>query len=154
MNWYERKERGVKSEQNAVEWLASLPYIKSALIISGLKPQDRLARDLLVMFRERDFGQIFGKLEIPGRRAFVQVKSSQGGIEAFRRDTYEMFGDNEFFLELGVDNWFYYHRLLLLACPRPVLANDYNFRGIFESQLREMNEFWRYNQHLKKNYAG
>jgi len=128
-------QRGVKSELLAKNFLNSLNYVASATIISDRESADAKMRDIEVVINKPVFEIEFARrLVIPGNLIWVQVKSSNYGIDIaiaglVRRTNIS---------PSQIDRLLYERRLIFLNAR----DDDNSNRSYFATQIDRMDYYW------------
>lgn len=131
----QNEAKGKKSEKIVLERLQGLYYINRASITSGDQGQDRAGHDLRISLSGRDFEDKFkNRLSVPHNQVWVQVKSSQVGVEGWKNDLMIRHDLDE----NSLDEWLNYQRLVILDAS----LNPINMIESFESQLEIINHSW------------
>lgn len=139
----ERKIKGEESERLAQLSISELPYVSNVLIVSSERRHDQNFKDLQVWFSGIQFGQHFqSDLLIPHASVWVQVKSSDHGVEEFLWKVGDRF-------ELSHDDvwlWMREYRY----CVVNALQSSEQLKNTFEAQLVAMNTYWTQRPHRQK----
>lgn len=132
----DERARGVASEEKVRDVLKTLPYVFDGKILSGNKKSDRRRRDVVITLKPDEFFERFRDIWVnTNLQVFVQVKSSNSGVEQFLREVKGKHRYDE------VELWKYMrsNRLIVLNAQLP----DVKVFEQFETQLQNINEFWK-----------
>ena len=112
-----------------MERIEKLPITEKVEHCALSKSQDRLQRDLRVTFNINELRTFLGK-EPSVRRMFVQVKSSQVGVDNFRA----FFGRTE----EEITNNLAFERLIVVNASEDLVV----FKENFFEQVRDIDFYW------------
>ncbi len=130
------EERGRDSESKTKERLKKCPYINRVSTISGNDVNDRRRKDLVVEIDPEKWGENMNDVWVSTKPiVYVQVKSSPYGVVCFYEEIQHRQRCDRKMAEYILRN----QRIVVLDAS----ANDDALLNSFETQTREINQFWK-----------
>lgn len=131
----ESRARGDESERNVKRALDALYYVTSCWINNHNGNHDYLSHDLSVLLDRMACIQFLSSgLAIPNAQVFVQVVSSQKGLDYFKKETMERLDGGEEVYREYLEN----EKLVVLNGQLP----DEQIQAFFRDQLIDLNLAW------------